>query len=98
MKVQFPCIALPIGRAIFLLEIQQFDIENQDGIRWDFSPRTAFAITHSRRQDKGRFHSFLHYRHTFVPALNYLAFAQRELERFYVVESGVYIGIKLLAM
>ncbi len=66
--------------AWFRVHVQQLDIEHQSGIRRNRSARAPLAVTHLGRNHQGALASYLHARHTFIPALDHPSPAKREGE------------------
>src|SRR6185437_15326301 len=48
---------------------EQFDVENQRGVRWDHTACTARSVSQIRRDGEFTLASHLHSLHPFVPAL-----------------------------
>ena len=62
------------------LYAQQFDVENQGGVRWNRAAGAACAIAQCCRDDQLALAAHFHALHAFVPTLNDAAGTQREFE------------------
>src|SRR5438034_10615902 len=67
------------------MDAEEFDVEDQRGVRRDHAACTAGAVAHFRRDSELAFPSHLHSGHSLVPTLDDLSCPESELERLSAV-------------
>src|SRR5574343_680915 len=71
------------------LDGQQFDVEDQGGVRWNHAAGAARAVAQIGRDDQLAAAAHFHALYAFVPATEHHAGAQGEFERIIAVVAGI---------
>src|SRR5690349_16533493 len=68
---------------------EQFDVENQRGVRWDHTACTARSVSQIRRDGEFTLASHLHPLHPFVPALYDSPRAERKRKGLSTIDGAI---------